>query len=223
MAIDYGIVDPILIENPGISFKDFRKKCKTPISSWSFNNRRRVLQGKSAYRANSGGPLAQGVKAEKTSETASINPVKWVNKYAPQSRRKKEYVKAVKILLDDPGASYSKLKAAGKVKFSDANWYALRRALSNTLKNGGPVSVKSSAKPVVENKSKPGPKPGKKRKGLFLNIFEKELNGKKLNPEVVSVMQEFINALNDNGLGNFQLREVISPDHVLEVRSFARV
>ena len=73
-------------------------------------------------------------------------------------------------------------------------------------------------------KRKPKTKPSFKarKKGMFLNIFEKKLNAK-LNLEALNLLGEFIETLNQNNFGNFELREVISPEHILEVRSFAKV
>ena len=220
MAIDYSKVDPILKEHPGITYKEFKKLCNIPISSWSFNNRRRILEGKSGYR-NKTPFLASSVEDPQKTDpttpvvTGKVTASELVELYAPNSRRKKEYRKIAQFIIDDPTTTYASLKKKGLIKFSDANFYGLRRVF---------LDGNSSPKRPAPKKPTVIAAPVKRRNGgMFLNIFEKHINGKSIHPETVELLGEFIDVLNKEKIGNFEMVEVISPQHVLEIRSFAKV
>ena len=220
--LDYKEIDAILKEDPDIGYRAVEKECKQKVSQWSFHNRKRILAGLSAYKAE---PVKKVAKKKGASSMVvaknkvGINIVDLINKHVPASTRKAEYRSLAKKIISNPDISYDLLKRKGQINFSDANFYQLRRKIRTLLglpnvsqRSSSPR--KSSAKPTTRKPGKPG---------MYQNVFAKQINGKGLGKEAKDLLVEFIEELNTRRIMNLEIVEVLSPNRTLEVRSFAKV
>jgi len=207
--IDYSKIDPILRKDPTISWAEFRAFCKKKkiyCTNWSFNARKKKLGNKKGYHY------------ETDSETPKdFDVTSFVENYVPNSDRKKDYEKITRLLITNPDLSYSELSKKGKPPFSDANFYQLRRTIRNKLNK--PVESRSDRRKSKGNKKVSS----RKQTGMFVNIFEKEINGKGIGLEAKTLLEEFIEVLNQEKVANLQIVETVFPKRVLEIRSFAKI
>jgi len=236
--LDYKKIDAVLKKDPDISFKEFQEKSGVKLSPWSFHNRKRVLAGLSPYndlRKKRKAKTPKKIMKKKVLKRAkkstkrkginrninsnngvTINVAQLIDEHVPTSNRKAEYQQLAKRIIKNPDVSYVSLKSKGQVNFSDANFYQLRRKIRDML---GLSNVAQS--PVSPRKAAA---PSKKSSGVFINIFEKELNGRgAVGKEAKDLLTEVFEVLNQQKIANLQLVEVISPRKVLEIRSFAKV
>lgn len=216
--IDYSIVDPILQKNPEISWVEFKALCKRKkikCTNWSFNARKKKLANKKGYH------YKKTLSPKASPKTIDI--VSFVENYVPKSDRKKDYENVTRLIIANPNLSYSELLKKGKPPFSDASYYQLRRAVRhrlNKLVESRPKGKKQFTKNLSKKQIKGS---SRKQAGMFVNIFEKELNGKGIGVEAKTLLEEFIQVLNEEKIANLQIVEIVFPKRVLEIRSFAKV
>lgn len=197
--IDYSKIDPVLKNQPDISWQEFKeiaKKKKIKCSNWCFNARKKKIKGESGYGVN---------KAD------SFNASSFIKNLFPKSKKRKELERIVSILIDNPDTSYSAIKA--KSNISDCYFYNLRRALKRELN--------SSVGPKVSNKKSKTAL--KKNSGMFVNIFEKEIDGKGISSETAELLGELVEALKREKIANLEIVETVYPKRAIEIRSFARM
>lgn len=209
--VDYSIVDPILQKNPKISWAEFKALCKRKkikCTNWSFNARKKKLTNKKGYHCK---------------VSPKIDIVSFVENYVPNSDQKKDYENVTRLIIANPNLSYSELSKKGKPPFSDANYYQLRKTVRHRL-NKSVESRPERKKQFTKNFSKKQIKgSSRKQTGMFVNIFEKELNGKGIGIEAKTLLEEFIQVLNEEKIANLQIVETVFPKRALEIRSFAKI
>lgn len=220
---DYSKIDPILKENPDITWNEFKNKYpKLKMSNWSFHARKAKLQGLSTY----GNALAKTAKAPAKTAKASAKTAKApakrsvsvedlqniVDELLPQSTLKDEYVAAAQELIKDPTITHSHMRNAGIITMSDAGYYSFRRKLTKRLNGYAKSNSKVALAPVTRKKSS---------NTLYKTIYEKEVT-KSLNPKSLDLLKDFVEHLNNEKLISAEVFEIISPRHVIEIRSYSR-
>ncbi len=207
--IDYTKVDPILKTNPRITFSEFKKECSVDLSQWTFYDRKSFLTtGKHLKERKAASTKNGTIKAASTRSSEITVAFIMANVAPKKSKLVKDYKRVAEILLKNPDAVHSQLKKEKRVKMCDANFYQFRKKIQ-TLLNGK----------TKEPEQTPTPTPRRKTT-MYTLLFEKELGEKGMNGESREFIDEFIAELNRRKAMNLEIVEIISPRHLLEVRSY---
>jgi len=206
--IDYTKVDPILKDNPKISWEEFKGKCSETMSKWTFSNRKIYLLTGKQY----------GDRTRKTdiisTDTTSTGTVTLQHVFdkciPPKTSMRKEYKKIAAILFKDNTLTYASFVEKKQVKMCDNSFFKLRKKIVALMNNGEKVEPEKQEVQTITPKRK---------KILYSIIFEKEIEG--MSNESRELLQQFINELNTRKNMGLEIAEVIFPIHKVEVRSYS--
>ncbi len=238
----YLFLDPIIKKNPKIIFSELEEKhpeVAKEISRWSFNARKSMLAGR-AYGSKSKKKAAKKSVVKKISKkkkrkyvrkvtVATDNEiVEAIEKIVPSTRRKKEYIKIGKILMYNPNTIYSHLKKTGKIKMCDANFYQFRRkfcamlglSLTAPSVNSGSNRALRSTMGLLATKQPAFVTSPKKRATIYTVLYERESNG--CDTKAKELVTEIFEALQREKIANLEMIELVHPNRVLEIRSYAK-
>jgi len=200
--IDYSKVDLIIKKNPQITWIGFQKECPIKMSEWTFYDRKKfIIHG-----------VHFGDKdTKKEVGNGKITVAFIMENCAPKkSELADDYEKVARILLKNPDAIHSHLKKKNQVKMCDANFYQFRKKIKILL-NGKAVKQKQQSTSASVTRRK---------KGVYTLLFEKEIGEKGMSEEARIFLNEFLEELNKRKSMDLEVIEIISPRHVLEVRSY---
>lgn len=213
----YELLDPIIKKNPKIKISELREKypeIAKRISYWSFNARISKLTGKKSY--------GLGKRKKKTGKRKYVRKavmvadnkiVEAIEKIVPTTKRKAEYIKIGKILMDNPNAIHSHLKKTKKIKMCDANFYQFRRKFCVMM--GLNITA-----PAVNSANLVTPVALKRRASLYTVLYERESNG--YDAKTKDLVTEIFEALQNEKVANLEMVELVHPNKVLEVRSYSK-
>jgi hypothetical protein len=222
----YTLLDPIIKKDPKMLFSELEKKypkIAEKISYWSFNARRNKLVGKKkGYGAKK---LKKTLKKTKRKYVRKVTVatdneiVEAIEKIVPSTRRKKEYIRIGKILMDNPNTVHSHLKKTGEVKMCDANFYQFRRkfcvAMGLSLTAPSVNSGGNRASRLTVGLPVP-----KRKATLYTVLYERESNG--CDTKTKDLVTEIFEALQREKIANLEMVELVHPNKVLEIRSYAK-
>lgn len=208
IAYNYSEIDPILKENPDITRAELQKK-GLKISQWSLLSRKALLQGRPGYGRNE--KQTQKLFEKKTPQL-NWNEDIIETLYSKDSDLKNEYRLIADTLLKNPSTTYKKICRDNPITMSDSNFYAFRKKFVKKMKlmkvNGQKIETESNTRV-------------RRRNILYQTIFEKEIE-KSFNPKSLELLQDFINTLNQEKILNAELFEIVSPKHIIEIRSYSK-
>jgi len=227
---DYSKIDPIIKKNPDISSSDFKKECKVNISNWAFMARKKFIKGEPGY----GRVLPKKVKATATDDSSIITLAadglvtlkggrnvtldELIAEMYPNGTIMDQYKVVAEALLKDPLTTHSSMINSGAITMSDSGYYGFRRKFTKIMglkskgKYGISKKVSSTEMPIKINR---------KKHTLFQTIFEKKV-GENFDSNSMSLLEEFVEVLNQDKIMNLEIFEIVRPCHIIEIRKFSR-
>jgi len=225
---DYTKIDPIIKKNPNISFTDFKKECKVKITNWAFLARRKFIKGEPGYgrtevetvKAKTDKPSVYSLAADSLitlKDGRNVTLEELIAEMYPHGKLHDQYRVVAEALLKDPLTTHNSMLNSDAITMSDSNFYGFRRRFTKIvgLKPKGKHGV-TSAVPFTGIA-----KVNRKKSLLYQTIFDKEVNGS-FNSKEMTLLQEFIEVLNQDKAMNLEIFEITKPRHFIEVRKFSR-
>ena len=226
---DYTKIDPIIKKNPNISFTDFKKECKVKITNWAFLARRKFIKGEPGYgrtevetvKAKTDKPSVYSLAADgliTLKDGRDVTLEELILEMYPKGKLHDQYKIVAKALLNDPLTTHSSMTNSGAITMTNSGYYQFRRRFTKVVglkskgRHGITKAASSTEMPIKINR---------KKNTLFQTIFEKEVE-KNFDPNSMSLLEEFIETLNQDKVMNLEIFEIIRPRHIIEVRKFSR-
>ena len=216
----YEKLDPVIKANPEITWAELKDKYpEIAISNWSFNARKKKLQGLKGYGnglVRDKKKTKKGIKepiAQPLSGKVSVARItKAIKTIAPRTRKFKEYLKIGKILVKNPNAVHSHLIKEKKITMCDANFYQFRKKFCDILVLPLTVSI-SRTVPAARASSK-------KKPGLYTVLYQREANG--FDDKARELVTEIFAVLHRERVANLEMVELVHPEKLIEIRSCSK-